>query len=452
MNGSSLERLLDEMMLASLHQNQNKNVSEIQRTEKKVIQLPKSMSLLEGAQELKRQHQELEEEIEVVRIYQWQWKDVLIAIKKVTEKTFGWLPAKKDKRGNKPMLIDVVTDVKADGTKVSEEAFYGNICITQWEDATMTINVGYHSHVVITLKKRYKEEASQFLDSIETHLMRNSIYRNKGLEVIKGSNGIEFNLFTPTINDKIVLGEEVKDTIDNFIVPDLIEKGKTVTLLQGSYGNGKTATVTNISALALSKGLTYFYVKNSATLKDVLKMTKNYGACMVFMEDIDEITAGNTRDHEINMILNTIDGTEMKDSSAKIFFTSNHANKINRAMRRAGRIDYILHLKNPTDENKINILKELAKDLKGYKNVDWTQIEPLVKRDGQASFWAEAGGRLKLIEKAQGKINTAAVKAAVHSIYPNLDFMLEEVEESDSFKTKIGEAWNRIADSLEENM
>ena len=410
----------------------NQATTEFSKTEKKIV-VPVSMNKLQASKELKRQWDDEETVINVDRQFDtWNWKDVLVAVKKAAERHFGWVQGKTVQTffGTKrPYEIDIVVDVKG-GKKITESCFYGQFTATVWEDAT--VNVGAQG-VTAEVKKRYANEVREFFDIIQDILDKESIYRGKAITVTKqedpwGEVSLDFDIFEMKTSDKIVLNDDVDTVVRNFIIDDLGEEGKRCYLFSGGYGNGKTETAMTVGAAGLTKGMAYFYCKDADVFHMLLKQAVNYQPCIVFLEDVDEIGAGTKRDADMNRILNTLDGVQTKGNNLTVIFTTNHEKRINPALRRPGRIDLVINFGNPDKVSVAKIYSAYFKDLVGAEKLDYPALAERTP-DCPGAVVAEIAKRAYKLCKKRGTTSDDMIKAAIDSMKHHLALMKEEVEE-----------------------
>lgn len=213
------------------------------------IILPTGMQKDVAAKELMRQYKEEEQEIEIIREFEgWNYKDAFVALKKVSEKAFGWVNAQTVRTffGKiYPKEIQVIVDIQ-NGVKITETCFYGKYLISAWEDAEVNTSIsGSGTAIVkIVLKKRYSTQAKEFLDEAEAHLQRYSIYRGKSVVIgLTENNYPEFEIIENIPNDKIILNEEEESVIKTFVLGSLAEPSKRCYLFPGDYGTLKSLFV-----------------------------------------------------------------------------------------------------------------------------------------------------------------------------------------------------------------
>lgn len=396
----------------------------VERSDVRKITIPRSMSKLDAAKELENQWKNEEQVIDVTASFEnWDWKDVLVAIKYITEDTFGWIRGQATFFGN-PTEIDVVTNIKA-GTVETTKAFYGNFKVGAWENCGCGIGIrrGVVS-IVINCKKKFSEEVTQYFNLIRKRLSEASIYRGKTVVVTKDPAGeLAFDIIENKSADHIVLNEDEDLVVQNFILNSLSEPGKRSYLLTGNYGNGKTETAMRIGREAITKyGQSFFYLKDSTAFDLLLERAKNYQPCIVFVEDIDEITAGEKRDSSMNKILNTLDGVQTKGNNLTVIFTTNHANRINTALRRPGRIDIVLEFKNPNKDTVKKIMQNYFVNIPGCEALDYEVI--LAKfPDVQGAVVAEVCKRAVKLYKNSHEFDTKTVLASLASMSYQIELM-----------------------------
>ena len=106
-----------------------------------------------------------------------------------------------------------------------------------------------------------------------------------------------------------------------------------------------------------------------------LRFAELYGPAVLFAEDIDRAVTGE-RSPEMDQILNTLDGVDTKHNPIITILTTNHADKINPAFLRAGRIDSFIEMKLPDAEAAGRFLNLYATTSDGRNLLD-PSIDPL---------------------------------------------------------------------------
>lgn len=423
-------------------------------TEEKKIILPSTMSKLEGARELERQFNEEEKVIEYSKeIKGWEWQDVLVAVKVASEKHFGWVNAKDGRWGQKPMFIEVVTDI-VDGKEQTTECFYGKSSVTAWENADMDIHISRSADIYLNfnIKKKYIEEVKEFYALVMEQLNTSSIYRGKSVVAKKSRfGGVDYQIIENNPSTQIFFNESQQIVFEDLLEPELLEPGKRVYLFTGSYGTGKTEKAMQLGHLANKNGATFFYVKDSNLLTEMLVLAKNYDPCVLFLEDVDEVTSGQ-RGTQLNNLLNTIDGIETKTSNTKIIFTTNNENDIHPAFRRPGRIDLIVRFDFPDLKTKAVILDSYLQGLTGYNTINREEMFKLLP-DAQGAVIAEIAKRIKRLALRKGEVTERFFKSAIASIEPQLSLMaLDKAEKQPDFERVLKDTIKEVVAPMAEEL
>lgn len=416
--------ILMTMMQAATKGNQVNKALVVHNDVPPVITIPSTMSKLEAAKELKRQHEEEETLIDVDRRFDdYKWQDVLVATKLTAEKFFGWINAQKSFM-NPPTEIEVIVDY-VNGIPVKTTCFYGVFKVNALEEAECSIMPrGGIVHLSFNVKKKYKERIQEWYQLIDEHLRSNSIYRGKSVTVTSQNTmfdeDVAFEIIETKANPKIILNEKERTVLEHYCMLDLDEKGKRTYLFTGGYGNGKTEAAMILGDKAKEKGMCFFYCKDSNAFNYLLALAaKNYSPCLIFMEDIDEIGSGDERNHEINELLNVLDGAETKNKDIKVLFTTNHHDAINPALRRPGRLDLIVRFENPTKESVAKIFKIYLGEIKGAENVDWYDVA-IKAPDCSGAFIAEICKRAQRLAQLKGYLSSEMLLAAIGTIQDHL--------------------------------
>ncbi len=430
-----INAIAQAMVETGEHDDEIRTTAVFSKETAKII-IPEGMSKLEASKDLKNQWENEEQEQDFVTMFEgWNYKDVLYAIRNTIEDHFGWI-AGRPTRWESPTEIDIITNYK-NGSAITEKAFIGPVRFPAYEDAPgdVGVNRGGVAYITISAKRKFGEKITLFFNAVRNFLNTRSIYRGKAVSVTWNQKyeTVDMELIEILPNNNIVLNNDEEMVVQNFVLSQLDDEGKRCFLFTGSYGNGKTETAMRVGYEANKKGMSFFYVKDSALFSKVLGFAKNYEPCVIFMEDIDEIASGEERTNRMNDILNTIDGVETKGRSILTIFTTNHHKRINPALRRPGRIDLIINFSNPDKETVKKIAEKFFLKLNGGSTLDFDSIAAKMP-EAQGAVIAEICKRsLKLYEK-EGKITQSIVEAAIVSIKHQTDFMNDDVEKSNSLQ------------------
>lgn len=144
-------------------------------------------------------------------------------------------------------------------------------------------------------------------------------------------------------------------------------------LAEGSPGNGKTSTILALADL-LKKDV---YSLNMSALNDTDQLKYAFQGIkensFLLLEDLDCTVNGREKiNDKINFstVLNVLDGVYSKKGICT-FFTTNHANKLDEALTRCGRMDKKITFENPNRKDVEDMLQLFfgeKRELKNYNN------------------------------------------------------------------------------------
>lgn len=329
---------------------------------------PTPMTLRESSEVLRRKADEEEQEITVSEVIDALPWDGAQAFGKAIESLYGWgiMQAKRGFFGIK--IPPVVRSIKiGPGTKDTIQVFWGQTYIPQM-DATLETSAAmkdgkYVFQIGGTIRKNQRHNLETLVALTRIYANTKSIYKGKAIRMFVDKKGQldpekepEFlKLSDETIRD-LIFSDDVKNQIEtNLFAPiqypeacrELKIPLKRGILLEGRYGVGKSMTATATAKLAIDNGWTFIMLDRVAGLKQVLDFAHRYAPVVVFAEDIDRVIAGDERSVSIDDVLNTLDGVQGKNHEIITVLTTNHADRINRAMLRPGRLDAIVTVTPP---------------------------------------------------------------------------------------------------------
>lgn len=213
------------------------------------------------------------------------------------------------------------------------------------------------------VRKREKQVLLELARMTREILAKGSIYRGKALRIPHTSDGLDMEN-PPKFMDvrsvdptELILNRSVENQVNvNVYAPILkteaVRKAgiplKRGVLLEGKYGVGKTMTTRITAKHCVDNGWTFIMVDRSENLREALEFAQRYQPAVVFCEDIDRATS--ERDEKANDLLNTIDGILGKNAEVMVVLTTNHVERIEKAMLRPGRLDAVITMAPPDAE------------------------------------------------------------------------------------------------------
>jgi SpoVK/Ycf46/Vps4 family AAA+-type ATPase len=408
----------------------------VESEETQTIIIPKGMSKLAASKELKAQWDEEETEIDMVlELKEWQARDGLHAIMIALEKTFGWINAVATFFST-PTELQIVTDLK-DGKYKTKDAFLGKLKCASWDNAMADVGMArdragreIFAWIKFDVKKKHKERVKKLFDNIRDILLKESIYKGKSVMVTKDG----FAFIENKGEKNIILNAAEERVVKNLVIAPLGKPGKRTILFTGTYGTGKTETALRVGREAVEqKGMTFFYLKDPSMFAETLESAKQYAPSLLFLEDIDEIGSGEERDGRMNDLLNTLDGVQTKGQNLTVIFTTNHENRINKALRRPGRIDLIVNFKVCEKDTTKRIYEVILSKMKGFAELDLDAITAYTP-EIQGAVIAEICKRA--IDSAEsmndGLITTELMMTSIDSMQTQLEFMKADPENTET--------------------
>ena len=282
------------------------------------------------------------------------------------------------------------------------------------------------------LKQKYEPVFNEIVKRLQARLESHSIYRGKALKIDFEQQQIEFldvenfdssKLVYPKITEKLLY--------DNLHVPlrhlNLCKQTGVPTkrglLLAGPYGTGKTVQAFYAGQVAVQNGWGFVFLNDVRQLAMAIQFVKQYGRTLIYSEDIDQAVSGD-RNADMQQILNHMDGIDTKEQDVMFLFTTNHLEKIEKALLRPGRIDVAIQIGAPDEEAVARLVHvyagaKLDKSFKGdgVGRILAGQI-PAVIREAVERSKLSAIGRAKTSEFL---LTDEDIETGAHSVMQQVD-------------------------------
>lgn len=227
-----------------------------------------------------------------------------------------------------------------------------------------------------TVKKKFMPLIETLAETTRQLVSQKSIFRGKAFEIRFDAEG-NISTESPGFLDVSVAPMPIFSTLtEQAVVANIfnpIEYSdrcrelkiplKRGVLLEGPYGTGKTMLSRATANKAVNNGWTFIKLTDAARLPNAVRFARRFMPCVLFLEDVDEAMAGEDRNRKINEVLNTIDGIDGKNDELMVVFTSNHADNINQAMMRPGRLDAIIQITPPDSDAALRLVRLYGRDL-----------------------------------------------------------------------------------------
>lgn len=154
---------------------------------------------------------------------------------------------------------------------------------------------------------------------------------------------------------------------------------KRIYLLEGAPGRGKTSLIFVIASM-FNKSISMFTISESVDdacfMRAINDLREN---TILVLEDIDALFQERNSDANKNKLsfsalLNTLDGFGRKDGML-VFMTTNHIEQLDGALKRPGRIDYILSFQWPSKE----LMKKMFTDYFPNQSYQFEEVYNVIK-------------------------------------------------------------------------
>jgi ATP-dependent 26S proteasome regulatory subunit len=347
--------------------------------------IPDGMDLDEAAEAINRQREEEGVDVAINEPIDAFPLDGAVALMRVLQRRYGWthLEPTPGFFGPRP---PVMVGVEIGGGK-RVQVPWGNMRVPKIDGNISTgyrFNEGMPCFLISgNVKRKHERTVSAIAEEVREEIKRASIYKAKAVKINFRDNDGDRKDFDYNLCPKFMNVEEMGDTEPIFskVIEDAIRinmhnpvrfskrcraKGASLKkgiLLAGPYGTGKTLTAFEAAKLCERHGWTFMLLEDVRDLDLAIGFAKLYQPCMLFAEDVDRAAAG-PRSPEMDRLLNTLDGVESKsrDESLIVVLTTNHAEQINRAFIRPGRIDVVINITPPDEEACLRIVKKYVAD------------------------------------------------------------------------------------------
>ncbi|MGW8177948.1 MAG: AAA family ATPase [bacterium] len=390
----------------------------------KLIVIPSHLTYREAAEMLIQWEEDMEEWAgKEIRI-DGHPSDMLVATDRAVKKLFG-------------EMIGVTTfswGGRVPGqTRTVEVAFgehitvpYGKVKIPHLKDINMKIAIRERRPLfqsTMSLYFEYIRKYEPFIEDIEAEIHKQM--KNHSIFLHQAINSrfefVDLNGFD--LNKLVYSKKEMEDLEAHIfrIITDTetlqrrgVDINRTV-LLFGPYGTGKSLTALIAALRCVQHGWTFMNVTPGDSIVEALNFAKKYEPCLVFFEDIDQVSNGDgSRDERLNEILNTMDGVLSKGNKVMTILTTNNIEGIEQAMTRPGRIDGFIEMGTLDEGSLIGLIKAYAGDqLAEEPNVD--MLMPAAE-GYTPCFVTEACKRSILYSKDGEGITNAALRNSLMGI------------------------------------
>jgi hypothetical protein len=233
-------------------------------------------------------------------------------------------------------------------------------------------------------RKVHKPIIDGFYKVVQHYLETNSIYRGHAV-----NGAMEFFDVDQVDPSQFVYSEQVWADAETHIFSPMKDAKvlasmgldpKRVVLLEGPFGTGKSGLGRTAAKVAVANGWTALFCRPGVDNPFAGMQTaslylpiEDKGGCLVFMEDIDTISANLQDPTYTSRLLDTFDGFETKGRPFVLVMTTNHAEEITQGMTRPGRIHGIITI-GAMDEPGVERLSNVVIGQRLAPDIDWHAV------------------------------------------------------------------------------
>jgi len=318
--------------------------------------LPEQMTVPEALSYLQDWQESQEEPTQFSRRYQYRPWDGAHAVESALRKVFAtpgiqqgeWTFFGKMPISRREVTIGHNQTINVPWGNIRLPLFDGIMTLGTWTSKTY----GTLFQVTIQAAKKYEPHTQAIFQLIEEELKTASIYRGKAIDGAEEPGFLDLAMVDPT---RVIYSEEALAQLEANIWT-LMRKTqimrerklplKRAVLLHGPYGTGKTLAAFRTAQIATENGWTFIYCRpGQDNLMTVLQTAKLYPPAIVFAEDLDAVERKAEGDVDIvSKLLDAFDGITTKGTEVMMVLTTNHPERINKAMLRPGRLDAVVEI------------------------------------------------------------------------------------------------------------
>jgi transitional endoplasmic reticulum ATPase len=232
--------------------------------------------------------------------------------------------------------------------EIAVSLFQGSCYLTEVHDR----EYGPLFQLIVDCPRKYRASVEGLFMLVEEELKSASIYRGKAFD---GQSMPEFIDLAGVDREKVVYSDEVEAQLSAQLWSLLRHTEsmrkhdvplKRSVLLHGPYGTGKTLAAFLTAQESVRNGWTFVYCRpGKDDLEAVMGTARLYQPAVVFFEDVDSIGEGDSTDRDsVVRLLDLFDGIQAKGTELVAVLTTNHPERIHKAMIRPGRLDAVIRI------------------------------------------------------------------------------------------------------------
>ena len=241
-------------------------------------------------------------------------------------------------------------------------------------------DLGQLFHLVVDAPRRYRGHVEGLFIAVEAELQANSIYKGKAID---GNSTPGFIDPFRTDRSKVVYSDEVTKQLSANVwsllrhtqrMRELDIPLKRTVLVEGPYGTGKSLAAQLTAQQAVENGWTFVFNRPGIdNLETTMKTANLYAPAVVFFEDID-VMAEQGDPEAVSRLLDLFDSITNKGAEIVCILTTNHVDRIHKAMLRPGRLDAVVHIGSLDEGGYERLVKALVPSHLLAEDIDYHHV------------------------------------------------------------------------------
>jgi hypothetical protein len=342
---------------------------------------PAPMPLRVAIEALERKAADEETELDVFEIINAYPEDALVALNAAMKEKYGWASPTPKMTSFGPVQPQLITVQIGARPHESVQVPFGLFTLPGVENPIETHRHPTPEGMVLvitgTVRKREAGVVRELAEMARHILKGHSIYKGKAIRLRTTPDG-ELDIHQPpqfidtdsVKPEELILNQIELEQVTAALWTPIMYTRECVkhhiplnrgVLLEGVYGTGKTLTAAATSKVCVENGWTYILLDDVRALRDALLFAQRYQPAVVFAEDVDQVVA--VRDQRGNDILNMIDGVLTKNAQVITVLTTNHVERLDKAMLRPGRLDAVIQVRPPEGEAVSRLIRLYGRDM-----------------------------------------------------------------------------------------
>lgn len=429
--------------------------------------IPKNMTLAQAKKFIEMKEAELEKETLFQHVFEYRPYDGAWCAWNFMKRTFGVV-------GHKDRLIQTMFGAKSAppemisipvGPGETDQVPWGRVTLPFMPGAIFEFETFYHEDkgslfwIRATAPKKYRFEIEGIFRGVENELRDRSLYRGKAFDGQENPEFIDLSSVDPR---RVVYSQEVMAQLKANIWAQLRHTAeferlqiplKRAVLIHGPFGTGKTLAALLTGQEAAKAGWTFIKARPGRdNIFTVMQTARLYEPCVVFYEDIDQITDAEASDRSgVAQLLDVFDGIEAKGTKILCVLTTNYPDKIHKGMARPGRLDAMIEIAELDAAGVEALVRTRLSPAELEDEIDWEAVFEAAVEYKPAFVTEFADRTMRYVIAEHGaldghKVGTKELVDAARGLRPQYEKMVgaKELEPHSAIERTIAEVTEEV--------